>query len=388
MIKTDLVSKHLTKSQLMLQEILALAGIEINGNKAWDIQVYDERFYDRVLKSPSLGAGESYMDGWWECERLDEFFYRFFKAQIQDKLMDWHFIFRYIKNYLLNLQTIKRSLTVANTHYNLDNQLYEHMLGPSMAYTCGYWQGVSTLDEAQTQKYELVCKKINLTSHDTVLELGCGWGGFARYATQKYGCKMVSVNISEQQIRMARQLCADLPVEIYHTDYRNVSVYNPKNIQFDKVVSIGMCEHVGSKNYPNLMKIIHQQLKNHGLFLLHTIGNNKTFRSLDPWINKYIFPNGEVPSIKQLGQAIEQFFVMEDWHNFGADYDKTLMAWHENFQAYWPELAKRYDLRFYRMWVYYLLACAGVFRARDAQLWQIVLSKGRGQEAYRRPVLK
>jgi cyclopropane-fatty-acyl-phospholipid synthase len=384
MIKANLSPTKANKSQQIMQDILSIAGIEINGKNPWDIKVHDDRFYERVLKNPSLGAGESYMDGWWDCEQLDEFFFRFFKAQIQNTLKDWRFVIRYLKNYLINLQSLTRSLEVAKVHYNLDNQLYAYMLGPTMAYTCAYWKDAANLDEAQEKKYDLVCRKLAIQSQDNILELGCGWGGFARFAAKNYGCKITSVNISEQQVNFAREICAGLPITIYQTDYRNRTIYNPANIQFDKVVSIGMCEHVGSRNYRDLMQIAHDQLKNNGLFLLHTIGNNKTIGALDPWIDKYIFPNGEVPSIKQLSSAMEDFFVMEDWHNFGADYDKTLMAWHKNFQDNWSSLSSKYDQRFYRMWVYYLLSCAGVFRARDAQLWQIVLSKGRGQPGYQR----
>ena len=384
MLETDFYIKQETRSQRLIQDILDTAGIELNGRNPWDIQVHDKRFYSRLLKNPSLSAGESYMDGWWDCDRLDELFCRIMIAQSQIKFRDWHFLFRNLKNYIFNLQTIKHSREVAKTHYDLDNQLYIRMLGASMAYTCAYWKDASCLDQAQNNKYDLVCHKLSIKPGDNILELGCGWGGFAKFAATKYACTITSVNISEQQVMFARELCAGLPITVHQADYRDMTLYNSRNIQFDKVVSIGMCEHIGSKNYAGFMRIAHEQLKNNGLFLLHTIGNNKTYGSLDPWINKYIFPNGAIPSIKQLGGSMENYFVMEDWHNFGKDYDKTLMAWYENFNTNWPELSARYDQRFYRMWVYYLLSCAGTFRARDLQLWQIVLSKGRGQESYLR----
>jgi len=384
MIKNELLTTTTNNYHRILQDVLSAAGIEINGKNSWDLQVYDERFYKQVLREPSLAAGESFMDGWWDCERLDEFFFRLLSAQATDKLKDWRLIFHVLKNYLINLQTIKRSQKVATVHYNLDNQLYSYMLGPTMAYTCAYWKDAVTLDQAQNNKYDLVCRKLGIQAEDTILELGCGWGGFARFAAQKYGCKITSVNISEKQVAFAKEICKNLDVEVHQADYRDTSIYNPNKLKFDKIVSIGMCEHVGRKNYYEFMRVVYEQLKNKGLFLLHTIGNNKTILSLDPWINKYIFPNGAVPSIKQLGVAMEDFFVMEDWHNFGADYAKTLMAWHENFQYHWSELSDHYDQRFYRMWIYYLLSCAGSFRARDMQLWQIVLSKGKGQPGYQR----
>jgi len=371
-------------SQGFVKNLLLGAGIEVNGKQPWDIQIHEDRFYRRILSNTSLNAGESYMEGWWDCERLDEFFKRVMVAQTQNNFMDFGIFFRNLKNYLFNLQTVRRSRQVAKVHYDLDNQLYAYMLGPTMAYTCAYWKDATTLDEAQEKKYDLICRKLSLEPKDNVLELGCGWGGFAKYAAMHYGCSITSVNISEQQIAFAKKICAALPINLHLADYRDTAIYNPNNVQFDKIVSIGMCEHIGNKNYGKFMQLVHEQLKDDGLFLLHTIGNNKTFSSLDPWTNKYIFPNGIVPSIQQLASAMEGLFIMEDWHNFGAYYDQTLMAWHSNFVKHWPQLSSHYDDRFYRMWVYYLLSCAGTFRARELQLWQIVLSKGRGRGIYER----
>jgi len=183
-------------------------------------------------------------------------------------------------------------------------------------------------------------------------------------------------------VRYAKEICQDLPITIHLADYRDVNAYNPGQIQFDKVVSIGMCEHVGYKNYELLMEIASNNLKKHGLFLLHTIGKNVTDRQGEPWLGKYIFPGAILPSIEKLGKAMEKSFVMEDWHNFGSYYDKTLMAWHQNFVGHWDKLKERYDERFYRMWVYYLLSCAAAFRVRKTQLWQIVLSHQGLPEGY------
>ncbi len=370
--------------ELFVRDILNHAGIEINGTNSCDIQVHDTRFYDCFFKNTSLSVGEAYMDGWWDCERLDVLFYKVMSSQIPSKFNEFALIFRYLKSRILNLQTLKRSLKVAEAHYNLDNELYSAMLGSSMAYTCGYWKDTDNLDEAQNNKYDLVCRKLFLSPEDNVLELGCGWGGFAKFAAEKYGCHMTSVNISEEQVKFAKAHCLGLPVDIFLADYRNREIYNPNNRPFDKVVSIGMCEHIGHKNYHLFMKLVNEQLKDGGLFLLHTIGNNKANKSLDPWIDKYIFPNGEIPSVAQLAPIMESFFIMEDWHNFGTNYDTTLMAWYDNFIKAWPDISHKFDNKFYRMWVYYLLSCAGTFRARELQLWQVVLSKGRGQAGYQR----
>lgn len=382
--RTKTKDKAKNAHEVIVQDILLAAGIQIDGSNPFDIQVHDKRFYDCFFKNTSLAVGEAYMDGWWDCEQLDVLFYKIMVNQAQNKFTDYALIFRYLKSLILNLQTLKRSLKVAEAHYNLDQELYSAMLGSSMAYTCAYWKDAKHLDEAQNNKYDLVCRKLSLSPEEKVLELGCGWGGFAKFAAENYGCQMTSVNISEEQVKFAKEHCKGLPVDIYLADYRNKEVYNPSLRQFDKIVSIGMCEHIGHKNYHLFMNLVHQQLKEGGLFLLHTIGNNKTYKSLDPWIDKYIFPNGEVPSITQLTTVIEAFFVMEDWHNFGTDYDKTLIAWHDNFNHAWPDISYKFDMRFYRMWIYYLLSCAGTFRAREMQLWQIVLSKGRGQPGYQR----
>jgi len=359
----------------LISEPLQKAGVTLNGSKPYDIRVYDERLYKWLMLEPSLAAGEGYMQKWWDCDQLDEFFFRLWRNNQNTNFYNtWADTFRRFTNILFNRQSRKRSLNVAEKHYNLGKDLYTSMLGKSMAYTCGYWKNAKTLDQAQVDKYDLVCRKINLKKGDRVLELGSGWGTFAKFAAENYGAKISAVNISIEQVRYAQEINKGLPVELYLCDYRDVNVYNPKKKPFDKVVSIGLCEHVGLHNYRKFMKIALDNLEESGLFLLHTIGRNNSAYFVDPWINKYIFPNGMLPSLKQLTEAMENLFVLEDLHNFGPDYDKTLMAWHRNFVEHWPQLQHHYDETFYRMWNFYLLSCAGGFRARGMQLWQMVLS--------------
>ena len=180
---------------------------------------------------------------------------------------------------------------------------------------------------------------------------------------------MHGVTVSKEQQKLARQRCEGLPVTIELKDYRELEG------EFDKIVSIGMFEHVGPKNYPTYFDTALRLLKDDGLFLLHTIGLHRTIARIDPWINKYIFPNGKIPSALQMTKALDDRFVIEDWHNFGPDYDKTVMAWWQNFNDAWDKLSEKYGQRFYRMWKYYLHCSAGFFRSKNGQLWQLVLAK-------------
>ncbi len=354
-------------------ELFALAGIEIGGAKPWDLQVHDERFYPRLLAEGELAAGESYMDGWWDAESLDEFCTRVHRANLAAHVGEWKTKWLVLQSRIWNRQRKSKAVEVAQEHYDLGNEVYEAMLGERMQYTCGYWKDAATLDQAQEGKLHLICRKLKLEPGMTVLELGGGFGGLAHFMASQYGCRVVSYNISVEQVAYARNWCKDLPVRFEHRDYREAA-HEPE--WFDRVVSVGLCEHIGYKNFRPFLELVHQRLKPGGLFLLHTIGGNVSLTCTDAWIDKYIFPNGMVPSIPQLGNAMEQLWVVEDWHNFGPDYDKTLVAWWRNFERAWPALQNKYGERFYRMWKYYLLGCAGGFRARKLQLWQIVMSKG------------
>jgi cyclopropane-fatty-acyl-phospholipid synthase len=242
------------------------------------------------------------------------------------------------------------------------------MLGKHMVYSCAYWKTDDELDTAQAAKLDLVCRKLGLEPGMHVLDIGCGWGEALHFATTHYGVSGVGVTISSEQAQFARELCAGLPIEIRLQDYRELDE------QFDRIWSIGMFEHVGVKNYRNYFEVVRRCLAADGLNLLHTIGGNESTNHTDPWIEKYIFPNSMLPSAAQIANARERLFVIEDWHNFGADYDRTLMAWRANFDAAWPRLQEKYGERFRRMWRFYLAASAASFLARRNQLWQIVLS--------------
>ncbi len=361
----------------VVQELLQRADIQINGTRPWDIQVHDERFYTRLFKNPELELGDTYVEGCWDCAQLDEAFTRIFRADLErivqsDKRFLYGILYNKIKSALtriINYQSKTKAYEVGRRHYDIGNDLYQLMLDQQLNYSCAYWKNSRTLDEAQNAKLELVCQKLGLKPGMQVLDIGCGWGAFAKYAAEKYHVSVIGTTISEQQYHRARELCQGLPIEIKMQDYRDITD------QFDRICSIGMFEHVGYRNYRRYMKVANRCLKDDGLFLLHCIGVNTSLTRTNPWIDKHIFPNGGLPSIKQIGAAIENLFIMEDWHNFGADYDTTLLAWYANFNQHWDTLKTKYNEEFRRMWNFYLMSSAGAFRARELQLWQIVLSK-------------
>jgi cyclopropane-fatty-acyl-phospholipid synthase len=363
-----------------LEKLAGRAGVRFNGDAPWDIQVHSEEVYQRILSKGSLGFGESYMDGLWDCLRLDQLFQRLLSFNIEEKLGGWvrlHLRSQILRHRLFNLQSSRRAFQVGEQHYDIGNDVFESMLDPTMSYSCAYWHQADNLEQAQRNKLDMICRKLELKPGEKLLEIGCGWGGLARYAAENYGFEVVGITVSREQQKLAQQRCAGLPVTIELSDYRDLRG------QYDKIVSVGMFEHVGEKNYPVYFDTVNRLLKDSGLFLLHTIGIYKTTHHADPWIDKYIFRNGKLPSAEQISKVLNDRLLIEDWHNFGHDYYLTLMAWWENFDAAWSNIAGKYDERFYRMWRYYLLSCAGFFKARRGQLWQLVLSKRNRPHIYR-----
>lgn len=367
-------------SPAILRDLTAEAGVSINGDAPWDIQVFDDDVYRLVLTKGSLGFGEAYMDEMWECDRLDQLFQRLLGSNAEEKIDNWsrlRLLGEILRHSLFNLQSSQRAFQVGEQHYDIGNDVFEAMLDPSMSYSCGYWHNATGLADAQQKKLDMICRKLELQPGERLLEIGCGWGGLAHFAAQHYGVEVVGITVSKEQQKLARKRCAGLPVAIELMDYRDLAE------KFDKVVSVGMFEHVGPKNYATYFDTVHRVLKDDGLFLLHTIGNAVTSPKTDAWIDKYIFPNGKLPSAKEIASVLERRFLIEDWHNFGPDYDRTLMAWWDNFEQAWPGLQEKYGERFYRMWKYYLMSCAGFFRSRQGQLWQLVLSKTEREQVYR-----
>jgi len=356
-----------------VEKLLNTAGIKIDGDRDFDIRVKDDRFYKRVLHNGSLGLGESYMDGWWECNSIDQFTEKIISTKITEKTKDFinvKLIISFLKSKIFNRQNKKKSLEVGEVHYDLGNDFYKKMLDKRMIYTSAYWKNSQDLDEAQKAKLDLVCRKAGLKPGMKILDIGCGWGGLIKYAVENYGVSAVGITISKEQLKYAQDNVKELDAEIRLQDYRDVDE------KFDAIVSVEMFEAVGQKNFKEYMKVANKNLKRGGVFVLQTIGMAKTTSDpRDAWLDKYIFPNGTLPSQSEITKCVEGLFTIEDWHNFGTDYDKTLMEWYKNFKNNWSEFEKQYGEKFYRMWEYYLLLCAGSFRARHIHVWQIVLSK-------------
>jgi len=365
------------RAQGIAQEILKTADIEVNGSRPWDIQVRNQDFFPRVLAGGSLALGESYMDGWWDCEKVDELITRLLSKDIQKSVrLSAGLILLWLNSVILNAQRSGKAYRIGRRHYDLGNDLYSLMLDKGMNYSCGYWRRARNLDEAQEDKLELICRKIKLEKSMRVLDIGCGWGGFARHAAERHGVQVLGITVSKEQASLAKERCRGLPVEIRLQDYRDL------HQSFDRIVSVGMVEHVGYKNYRAFMGMAARCLAPDGLFLLHTIGSDLSGRYGDAWTDRYIFPDGMVPSLQQLSRAAEGQLRIEDLHSFGQYYDSTLMAWYGNFLSGWDFIKDRYGERFFRMWSYYLLTSAASFRSGLARLWQLVLAPPKSPLVY------
>lgn len=341
--------------------LLARAGVALDGGRPCDVRVCDERLFRRVALQGTLGLGEAYVDGWWECERLDELAARLLGADVDRSLASLAGAWSEIAARLVRLPRLARDLETGPRHQDVGNDLFCAMLGARRVATCGYWKDAHTLDEAQEAALDLICRKLQLKPGMRVLDLNCGLGGAARFAAERYQVEVVGLTMSTEQARAARDHCAGLPVAIQIQGYRELEGY------YDAALSLGVLEHLDRRQHRNYLEIVRDHLSDDGLFLLQCLGTVRSDGAHD-------FPCSLLPSSAGLCRALEDVFVFEDWHNFGADYDRTLLQWHSNFEEAWPALAPRYGERFHRLWRYYLLTYAGAFRARRAQAWQVVLS--------------
>ena len=357
-------------------EILDKAGVPVNSTEPWSIQVHNDRLWDRVVSQHQLGMGEAYIDGWWDSQSVDQMLTKLLSVNVVSLLRPSPtVIYTALKSTILNRQTKSRASNNAKHHYNIGNELYSRMLDKEMVYSCAYWQGAQTLDQAQINKFDLICRKLKLEPGMRMLDIGSGWGGLLRHAVKNYGVIGYGISPADQQIKGATERSQGLGITFTQMDYRELTG------QFDRIVSIGMMEHVGPKNLRTFFEKCDDLLNPDGIALHHTISSTYSKNSTDPYFDRYIFPGGVIPSPAQISKAAEKLFIVEDLHNFGLDYDRTLMAWHENINQHWDEIPQ-YDQRFQRMWNYYLLASAAGFRARNLGLIQMVFRKNGPKPAY------
>jgi len=371
----DRIQKRVTQE-------LERAGVGIGTGRSWDIAVHDPRFFRRLAARGSLGAGESYVEGWWDCPRIDLLAERVLRSGVADRWGGWlRCALTGALRRVMNAQRGRRSERVAWIHYNNDPSFFEMLLGGSMNYSCAYWRNADTLDQAQRQKMQLIGQKLELKPGDRVLDIGCGWGGLADYLSREFGCRVVGITNSSSQARYAAERFGGDWCRFVQTDYRD---FDPRQFGgFTKVVSVGMFEHVGVMNYPAFFSLCRKAAGPEGLILLHTFGRT-TRCDFDLWTDRYIFPNSYLPTIQDIGRATGESMVMEDWHNFGADYDRTLMAWLDRLDVWAATEACSLSNEQLRMWRYYLATYAACFRVRNhIQLWQIVLSPSGVPGGYR-----
>jgi cyclopropane-fatty-acyl-phospholipid synthase len=357
-------------AERIVTRLFAAAGVAIDGDRPWDVRVHDERFFRSVLVQGTLGFGESYMRGWWEADEVEELAYRLLRARLH--WMSWALppnLFRFLNAALVNRQSRSGSALLADRHYNLGNDLFSAFLGAHKSYSCALFDGTNSLDTAQLLKMERLCQLLQLREGDHLLDVGGGWGAFAHHAASRYGCGVTSINIADEQIRYARQLCAGLPAEVVRCDYRDLTG------TYDKVAVIAMLTHVGASNYRRFMSVVHHCLAEGGTMLIETLGSRLPKINCEPWADRYIFPGGVVPALRQIDRAAAGLFTRRYVAEFGDHYIPTLRAWNANLQAAWPVLGQRYPDTTRLMLEYFFLTVAGAFRAGYLRYWHILMDR-------------
>lgn len=360
---------------------LEKAGIAIGGPNDFDIHVNDDRFYEMFFKDRTVGAGEAYTEGFWDVKDLKLLAEKIF---LSGKL-DHQYGFLNNLIYQLNKAQGKlKALFDIKKTYDHNIELYRAMLDKRLLYTCAYWNNidysVANLDLAQEQKLELVCQKLGLHQQpkgQSILDYGCGFAGFAKYAHEKYGAKVVGITISKLQYKVAKEICKGLPIEIRFQDYRDI----PKGELYDHLVALGIIEHITVKNAREFILNAKSHLKNEkyqdNRFVLHGMFTNGTEHRIDPWMEKYIFPGAEIFTFKHLFDMIHGVFYCQDFHPFGPDYSLTADAWYQRLEMnYGNLLPSEQNNEFMRTFEFYLKTASASFLTQRNNLMQMVLTHG------------
>lgn len=381
------------RNQAFFQNLLTGTDVNIvrptDEARPWDIVIRSSDFYTRILRDGVTGAAEGYVAGDWDCSDIADLTDRIYRANIAERLgTNKGFALRLAAQHIVSRFDRSAADEVAKRHYDLPPLLFERMLGERQVYSCGYWpEEVETLDQAQEAKLALIAQKLQVEPGMRVLDIGGGAGGLAGFLAAHYGVKVVNTGVSREQIDLANRKYADLDVENRFQDYREIN-----DGPYDRIVSVGMFEHVGKKprNYKKFMGVVQRNLAEDGIFLLHTIGTHVSKAATSTrWVDENIFPNSRIPTYEQIARAVGDRFVVHHEENIGPHYDPTLLAWNDNFEQHWEEIQSHPHFKenpeaFRRMWRLYLLGSAGMFRAGRLQVWQFIMTRpGRHYEVAR-----
>ena len=349
-------------------------------SKPLTVKLLNKNLHYKLLINPDLYFGEAYTDGSLIIENgsIGDFLELAFKNIGRNEINTSGYLLKKIKGtirYLTNFNFAKRSKKNVAHHYDISDNLYELFLDSKRQYSCGYFKNDDdTLETAQQNKINHIVKKLNIKSNQKVLDIGCGWGHLAIEIAKQSKCEVTGITLSENQHRYAnaraKEYNLENQVQFKLCDYRNLKE------KFDRVVSVGMFEHVGRKFYKTFFKQVNQLLKHNGLALIHTIGSINEPRDPQPWISKYIFPGGYTPSMSEITGPIEKSgLIISDLEVLRMHYAHTLRNWKEKCIKNKSKIIGMFDEKFFRMWEFYLASCEMTFKWGDQVVFQFQLTK-------------
>ena len=344
------------------------------------IRLLDKKLNYKLIFSPALYFGEAYTNGSIKIENgsLTEFLNIIFKNFGRREITNFDYILNKVRGtyrFLTNFNFILKSKKNVAHHYDISEKLYDLFLDEKRQYSCAYFKNDNdSLETAQNNKIQHIIKKLNLKPNQKVLDIGSGWGSLAIEIAKASKCEVIGITLSENQLeysnKKAKELNLENQVRFKMMDYREL------NEKFDRIVSIGMFEHVGRKFYNKYFKIISKLLNNNGVALIHTIGSVNPPRDPHPWITKYIFPGGYTPSLSEVVKPIENSgLIISDMEVLKMHYSHTLRHWKERFSSKKNQVLDMFDEKFFRMWEFYLTGCEMAFKWGDQVVFQFQLTK-------------